>query len=57
MKSVTGMGSSNIMSLTPYQREVDDVLPESVNGQPIIEWSGNTALKVSITGRRKYLIG
>ena len=57
MKSVTGMGSSNIMSLTPYQREVDDALPENVNGQPIIEWSGNTALKVSITGRRKYLIG
>lgn len=56
IKYVTGMGSSNIMTLSPYTLTYGDSLPDSVHGVPIIEWEANTGLSMTVTGRRKYLI-
>lgn len=57
IKNVTGVGSSCIMTLTPYFRTVGDSFPSSREGQPAIAWSANKAIKIKVTGRRKYLIG
>jgi hypothetical protein len=57
MKHISGMGTSNIMSLSPYVRSMVDGKATHLDGVPILNWSGSTALKITIVGRRKYLIG
>lgn len=54
---VPSVGSSTILSLTPYVRSVGESIPNHINGTPILKWSANVPIEVTITGRRKYLIG
>ena len=57
IRYVPSMGTSTILSLTPYHRAAGESRANHVNGTPILEWSANVPIKVVITGRRKYLIG
>lgn len=57
IKDVVGTGSSNILSLTPYNPAQGEVLLNHEPGTPVLEWEANTPIKVTVTGRRKYLIG
>lgn len=57
IEHISGMGSSNIMSLTPYIKALGDSMENHLDGVPIMNWSADTSLKVTILGRRKYLIG
>ena len=57
IRHVPSTGSSAIMSLTPYRRNTGETIANHINGTPILEWRANVPIKVTITGRRKYLIG
>ena len=57
IRYISGMASSNIMSVTPYIPSVGEAMPENLYGVPLIDWTCNTPIKITVTGRRKYLIG
>ena len=56
IRYVSGIASSNIMSLTPYKTAVGESIAEHLEGSPIIDWTCNVPIKVRVIGRRKYLL-
>lgn len=57
VKFVDSIGTNAIMSMTPYNRAPGETLPNHSDGTPVLSWSANVPIRVSISGRRKYLIG
>ncbi len=57
MQYVPAVGSSTILSLSPYFRKDAEILSNHPNGCPILDWTANVPIRIKAIGRRKYLIG
>ena len=57
IKNVVETGTAALTPLTPYWRSESESLNFHQDGTPVIVWSSNVPLKITITGRRKYLVG
>ena len=56
IRYISGIGSSNIMTLTPYSPAIGEGISEYMEGVPVVNWSSNVPVRVKVTGRRKYLL-
>ena len=57
VKHIQSIGTAAIMSLSPYMKGPGEVIPGHIEGTPLLEISSDVPVTVTITGRRKYLIG
>lgn len=56
VKYVTESGGSVLLPLHPYWRAQGESITGHVDGTPVLEWSSIVPLRVTVTGRRKFLV-
>lgn len=54
---VSETGAAGLLPVTPFWRGEFESLGNHVDGHPVLEWTANTPIKLTVSGRRKYLIG
>lgn len=57
IQHIPQIGSSTLLSVSPYRKTEGEVIQRHRDGVPVLKWSSNRPLRITVTGRRKYLIG
>lgn len=57
IRYVTRLGDSSMFPITPFWRDAGESLTNHVDGSPAISWTANVPIRITVSGRRKYLIG